>query len=145
MIKENPKEQRVEKGGRKLSDATLKAQIDSDKAKREKYKRVRNSIRSHGLHADINLSHHEKYVDLCDKTITKIDSHEGYHYLSNLKEKLESDKKTLTEYLDFVKDANSSFKDLYVTLEQKISELDSAISSNKAAYNKGKYFWEKIW
>ena len=60
-------------------------------------------------------------------------------------EKLESDKKTLTEYLDFVKDANSSFKDLYVTLEQKISELDSAISSNKAAYNKGKYFWEKIW
>ena len=117
-----------------MSDATLKAQIDSDKAKREKYKRVKNSIRSHGLHVDIKLSHHEKYVDLCDKTI-----------LSNLKEKLESDKKTLTEYLDFVKDANSSFKDLYVTLEQKISELDSAISSNKAAYNKGKYFWEKIW
>ena len=134
-----------------MSDATLKAQIDSDKAKREKYKRVKNSIRSHGLHVDIKLSHHEKYVDLCDKTITKIDTHEGYHYLSNLKEKLESDKKTLTEYLDFVKDANSSFKDLYktleakITLEQKISELDSAISSNKAAYNKGKYLWEKIW
>ncbi len=104
-----------------MSDASLRAQIDSDKAKKEKYKRVGN------------------------KTITKIDSNEGYHYLSNLKSKLESDKKTLKEYIDFVKDANSSFKDLYATLGEKISDLDSAIASNRAAYNKGKPWWEQLW
>ena len=35
-----------------MSDASLRAQIDSDKAKREKYKRVRSSIQSHGLNSD---------------------------------------------------------------------------------------------
>ena len=103
-----------------MSDASLRAQIDSDKAQKEKYKRVRNSIQSHGLDSDVDLTRFESYVELCDKTITKIDSNEGYHYLSTLKSKLESDKKTLKEYIDFVKDANSSFKDLYVTLGEKI-------------------------
>ena len=129
----------------KMSDASLRAQIDSDKAQKEKYKRVRNSIQSHGLDSDVDLSRFEGYVELCDKTITKIDSNEGYHYLSNLKSKLESDKKTLKEYIDFVKDANSSFKDLYVTLGEKISDLDNAIASNRAAYNKGKPWWEQLW
>ena len=55
-------------------------------------------------------------LNFCDKTITKIDSNEGYHYLSTLKSKLESDKKTLKEYIDFVKDANSSFKDFICNL-----------------------------
>ena len=32
-----------------MSDAALREQIDSDKAKKEKYQRVRNSIQSHGL------------------------------------------------------------------------------------------------
>jgi len=32
-----------------MSDASLKAQIDSDKAKQDKYKRVRDSIQNHGL------------------------------------------------------------------------------------------------
>lgn len=128
-----------------MSDASLRAQIDSDKAKREKYKRVRNSIQSHGLDSDIDVSHHQYYIELCDKALAKINGNEGYHYLSNLKTKLEADKKTIKEYLDFVKDANSSFKDLYVTLGQKISALDSAISSNRAAYNKGKPFWEQLW
>ncbi|WP_304948327.1 hypothetical protein [Streptococcus sinensis] len=128
-----------------MSDASLRAQIYSDKAKREKYKRVRSSIQSHGLDSDIDVSRYEYYVELCEKAITKIDGNEGYHYLSNLKAKLESDKKTIREYTDFVKDANSAFKDLYVTLGQKISALDSAISSNIAAYNKGKKWWEQIW
>lgn len=37
-----------------MSDASLRAQIDSDKAKRLKYKRVRSSIQSHGLDSDID-------------------------------------------------------------------------------------------
>lgn len=130
---------------KKMSDESLRAQIDSDKAKKAKYQRVRNSIQSHGLDSDVDLSRFESYVELCDKAINKIDGNEGYHYLSSLKTKLESDKKTLKEYIDFVKDANSSFKDLYVTLGEKISDLDYAIASNRAAYNKGKPFWEQLW
>ena len=57
---------------------------------------------------------------------------------------MESDKKTVKEYLDFVKDANSSFKDLYVTLGEKIADLEKSISRNKAAYNKGKLIWEQL-
>ena len=124
-----------------MSDESLRAQIDSDKAKKAKYQRVRNSIQSHGLDSDVDLSRFE----ICDKAINKIDGNEGYHYLSSLKTKLESDKKTLKEYIDFVKDANSSFKDLYVTLGEKISDLDYAIASNRAEYNKGKPFWEQLW
>ena len=58
---------------------------------------------------------------------------------------MESDKKTVKEYLDFVKDANSSFKDLYVTLGEKITDLEKSISRNRAAYNKGKPIWEQLW
>lgn len=130
---------------KKMSDESLRAQIDSDKAKKAKYQRVRNSIQSHGLDSDVDLSRFESYVELCDKAINKIDGNEGYHYLSSLKTKLESDKKTLKEYIDFVKDANSSFKDLYVTLGEKISDLDYSIASNRAAYNKGKPIWEQLW
>lgn len=128
-----------------MSDAALREQIDSDKATKEKYQRVRNSIQSHGLDSDVDLSRFEYYVELCDNAISKIDGNEGYHYLSSLKTKLESDKKTLKEYIDFVKDANSSFKDLYVTLGEKISDLDYAIDSNRAEYNKGKPWWEQLW
>ena len=128
-----------------MSDASLIAQIDSDKAKRDKYKRVRNSIQNHGLDTDIDLSIYQYYIELSEKAISKIDGNEGYHYLSNLKSKLESDKKTVKEYLDFVKDANSSFKDLYVTLGEKITDLEKSISRNRAAYNKGKPIWEQLW
>ena len=128
-----------------MSDEGLRAQIDSDKAKKEKYQRVRNSIQSHRLNLDVDLSRFEYYVELCDNAISKIDGNEGYHYLSSLKTKLEYDKKTLKEYIDFVKDANTSFKDLDVTLGEKISSLDYAIASNRAEYNKGKPWWEQLW
>ena len=105
-----------------MSDAALREQIDSDKAKKEKYQRVRNSIQSHGLDSDVDLSRFEYYVELCDNAISKIDGNEGYHYLSSLKTKLESDKKTLKE-----------------------SDLDYAIDSNRAEYNKGKPWWEQLW
>ena len=130
---------------KKMSDEGLRAQIDSDKAKKEKYQRVRNSIQSHRLNLDVDLSRFEYYVELCDNAISKIDGNEGYHYLSSLKTKLESDKKTLKEYIDFVKDANTSFKDLDVTLGEKISSFDYAIASNRAEYNKGKPWWEQLW
>ena len=68
-----------------MSDASLRAQIDSDKAQKRKVQESTKFIQSHGLDSDVDLSRFEGYVELCDKTITKIDSNEGYHYLSNLK------------------------------------------------------------
>ena len=113
-----------------MSDASLKAQIDSDIAERKKYIRVKNAISNHGLDKD---------------AIKKIDGNEGYHYLSTMKTKLQNDKDKIKEFTDFVRDANTSYKNLYSTLTAKIAALDSSISSNKSKYNKGKPFWEWIW
>ena len=127
------------------SDAALKSRIDANKAKKEKYERVKNSIASHGFSETIDLSHYKDYIKHCKEAIDKIDGNEGYHYLSNFKSKLSTEKATMKTYLDFVRDANSSFKDLYKTLEAKIKALDSAIESDKAAYNKGKNIFQREW
>lgn len=127
------------------SDATLKSRIQANKAKKAKYERVKNSIASHGFSETIDLSHFREYIKHCKEAIDKIDGNEGYHYLSNFKSKLSTDKDTMEKYVDFVRDANSSFKDLYKTLEAKIKALDTAIESDKAAYNKGKNIFEREW
>lgn len=128
-----------------MSDASLKAQIDSDTEERKKYIRVKNAISDHGLDQDISLIHFTQYIDECKDAIKKIDGNEGYHYLSTMKTKLQSDKDKIKEFTDFVKDANTSYKDLYSTLTAKIAALDSSISSNKSKYNKGKSPREWIW
>lgn len=128
-----------------MSDASLKAQIDSDTAERKKYIRVKNAISDHGLDQDISLKYFTQYIDECEDAIKKIDGNEGYHYLSTMKTKLQSDKDKIKEFTDFVKDANTSYKDLYSTLTAKIATLDSSISSNKSKYNKGKSPREWIW
>ena len=46
-----------------MSDASLKAQIDSDIAERKKYIRVKNAISNHGLDKDISLKHFTKYIE----------------------------------------------------------------------------------
>lgn len=127
------------------SDATLKSRIQANKAKKAKYERVKNSIASHGFSETIDLSHFREYIKHCKDAIDKIDGNEGYHYLSNFKSKLSTEKATMEKYVDFVRDANSSFKDLYKTLESKIKALDTAIESDKAAYNKGKNILEREW
>lgn len=127
------------------SDATLKSRIQANKAKKAKYERVKNSIASHGFSETIDLSHFREYIKHCKEAIDKIDGNEGYHYLSNFKSKLSTEKATMEKYVDFVRDANSSFKDLYKTLEAKIKALDTAIESDKAAYNKGKNIFEREW
>ena len=128
-----------------MSDASLKAQIDSDIAERKKYITGKNAISNHGLDKDISLKHFTKYIDECKDAIKKIDGNEGYHYLSTMKTKLQNDKDKIKEFTDFVRDANTSYKNLYSTLTAKIAALDSSISSNKSKYNKGKPFWEWIW
>lgn len=128
-----------------MSDASLKAQIDSDRAERKKYIKVKNAISNHGLDQDISLKHFTQYIDECKDAIKKIDGNEGYHYLSTMKTKLQNDKDKIKEFTDFVRDANTSYKKLYSTLTTKIAALDSSISSNKSKYNKGKPFWEWIW
>ena len=75
-----------------MSDASLKAQIDSDTEERKKYIRVKNAISDHGLDQDISLIHFTQYIDECKDAIKKIDGNEGYHYLSTMKTKLQSDK-----------------------------------------------------
>ena len=53
-----------------------------------------------------------------------------------MKTKLQNDKDKIKEFTDFVRDANTSYKNLYSTLTAKIAALDSSISSNKSKYNR---------
>ena len=60
-----------------MSDASLKAQIDSDIAERKKYIRVKNAISNHGLDKEISLKHFTKNIDECKDAIKKNDGNEG--------------------------------------------------------------------
>lgn len=64
-----------------MSDASLKASINANKAKRDKYRRVRNSISSNQLSTQQNLSTIEDFIDECQDVVDKIDEHTGYGYL----------------------------------------------------------------
>lgn len=133
----------------KARDAQLKARITKNKAKKEKYERVKNSISSHSLYYKRSVSGVDSLIENCQNALDKLDGEDGYlSYLSTLQSKLTDDKKTLTEYRDFVQDANSSFIDLYDTLEDKISALNTSINNDKAEFNEGHtpfvdeyYYW----
>ncbi|MGT2959940.1 hypothetical protein [Streptococcus caballi] len=133
----------------KARDAQLKARITRNKAKRDKYKRVKNSISNHSLNFQRSVSGVDSLIETCKDALDKLNGNAGYQsYLSNFQTKLTNDKKTLTEYRDFVKDANTSFINLYDTLEEKISVLDVLIDSDQAEFNEGHtpfvdeyYYW----
>ena len=128
-----------------MSDASLKASINANKAKRDKYKRVRSSISSNQLSTQQDLSTINDFIDECQDAIDKIDDEDGYSYLSNLKTKLSEDIKTMEEYRDFVKDSNTSFINLYNDLGDLIDDLNDQIAADRDAYNEGKEWWEKLY
>lgn len=128
-----------------MSDASLKASINANKAKRDKYRRVRSSISSNQLSTQQNLSTIEDFIDECQDVVDKIDEHTGYGYLSNLKTKLAEDIKTMEEYRDFVRDSNTSFINLYNDLGDLIDDLNEQITADRNAYNKDKEWWEKLY
>lgn len=127
-----------------MSDLDLKKSIDANKAQKEKYQRVVNSIRSNGLSSMRTWDDLDYYIEHCENIIGYLDSDQGYHYLSNYRNKLEDNVKILKEYRTFVTDSNKAFINLYNTLEAEINNLNTIISQEREAYNKGKYFWEKI-
>lgn len=127
------------------TDAALKQSIASLEGKKEKYRRVKNAISNNHLNRKRDLSNLKAYINHCKSLIDIIDSEAGYAYLSNFRAKLQEDKEILTEYYNYCRNANESFRDLYDTLEEKISDLNVQISSKKSAYNQDKPFWEWIW
>ncbi len=128
-----------------MSDAQLRANIAANKSKKEKYQKVRNSISWNSLTYQRNLSAIDDWIEKCQDAVDKIDGNEGYFYLSEMREKLETDIKTMQKYRDYVSDANTSFINLYEDLGDKISDLNDQIDRDRSAYNDGKMFWEWIW
>ena len=127
----------------KTRDAELRKNILANEAKLEKYERVRDAISDHSLDTRRNLADINDYIQKCDNALDKLNSNAGYtSYLSTFQTKLTDDTKDLKEYRDFVKDANTSFINLYNTLETKISSLKTAIKNDKLEFNEG-HTWPK--
>ncbi len=121
----------------KSQDAQLKSRITKNEAKKAKYERVRNSISSHGLNYTKELAKINSFITRTQNAIDKLDSNDGYAYLSDLKSKLTKDIKVMKEYRDFVRDSNTSFVNLYSTLDSKISSLTTEINRDKDKFNEG--------
>ncbi len=127
-----------------MSDASLRANVQKNEALKSKYQAVRNSIYYNSLSTARDLSSANALVDKCKDYLDKIDSNEGYGYLSNFRQKLNTDYETLKSYRDFVRDSNKAFMAMYEELGSQITTLNNAISRDKTAYNKGKKLWERI-
>ncbi|KXT75904.1 hypothetical protein [Streptococcus sp. DD12] len=127
-----------------MSDASLRASVQKNEALKSKYQSVQNSIAWNGLSTKRGLASANALVDKCKDYLDKIDGNDGYGYLSNFRDKLSTDYETLKGYRDFVRDSNKAFMAMYEELGNHITALNSAISRDKNAYNKGKKFWERI-
>ena len=79
----------------KEREAQLKKNIENNTALKSKYERVRKSIESHNLHFSNEFIHINAFIEIAKDTLNKIDGNDGYHYLSNFREKLETEIKTL--------------------------------------------------
>ncbi|MBP2621732.1 hypothetical protein ACVRXQ_11375 [Streptococcus panodentis] len=126
------------------SDAELRGQYNSVKADLERYRRVRNGISSHQLDHRRSTSDMEDYIDYIESIVHIIDGESGYFYLESASSKLKQHKQVLQDYVDFVRNSNSSFIDLYSDVVAKISSLEYQLESIKTEYNKGKKFFDRI-
>lgn len=72
--------------------------------------------------------------------MSKIDGNAGYGYLSNFREKLATEIKTLEEYREFIQQSANSFKKMHATLESKINSLNISINNDKNELNQG-HIW----
>lgn len=127
-----------------MSDSGLKEKIFSNNSKKKKYEKVRDDILENGLSTQNDLSDTNSLIKKCKSYINKIDGNDGYGYLSNFRDKLETEHKTLKKYRDFVRDSNKAFVNMYNDLNDEISSLASTIESDRSSYNKGKSFSDQI-
>ncbi|MBP2624204.1 hypothetical protein [Streptococcus oricebi] len=127
------------------SDAALKSAISGYKADKAKYEKVKNEIVNHSLSTRQNLKEINSFLDYCEDIIELAEGEEGYHYIDVLPSNLKKDVKTMKQYRDFARDANTSFINLYNLLESKIASLDSKISRARDEYNKDKPLLEKLY
>ena len=120
--------------------ASTKKNIENNTAIKSKYERVRNSIESHNLHFSNEFIHINAFIEIAKDTLSKIDGNIGYSYLSNFREKLADEIKTLEDYRDFIQQSSRSFKKMYTSLEALISSLNTSINNDKAEFNQG-HIW----
>ncbi len=98
------------------SDAALRSQYNSIKAKRDRYKKVAQGIENNHLNYNRSTSEMDEYINYIDDITQKIDSKSGYFYIENVSSKLKTNRNTLQEYVDFVQNSNSSFMDFFYQL-----------------------------
>lgn len=115
----------------KEREAQLKKNIENNTALKSKYERVRNSIQSHNLHFSNEFIHINAFIEIAKDTLSKIDGNIGYSYLSNFREKLATEIKTLEKYRNYVQQSASSFKRMYETLETNITSLNILINNDQ--------------
>ncbi|MFC3932212.1 hypothetical protein ACVR0S_09475 [Streptococcus dentapri] len=127
-----------------MSDSALKEKIYANNTKKKQYEKVCNAILENGLASQNDLSDANNLIDKCKDYIEKIDGNDGYGYLSKFRDKLDTQKKTIKKYRDFVRDSNKAFVTMYKDLTDEISSLESAIESDRSSYNKGKSFGDQI-
>ena len=124
----------------KEREAQLKKNIENNTALKSKYERVRSSIESHNLHFSNEFIHINAFIEIAKDTLSKIDGNVGYGYLSNFREKLATEIKTLEEYREFIQQSANSFKKMHATLESKINSLNISINNDKNELNQG-HIW----
>ena len=115
----------------KEREAQLKKNIENNTALKSKYERVRNSIESHNLHVSNEFIHINAFIEIAKDTLSKIDGNIGYSYLSNFREKLATEIKTLEGYRNYIQQSASSFKRMYETLETHITSLNILINNDQ--------------
>lgn len=126
------------------SDAALRSQYNSIKAKRDRYKKVVQGIENNNLNYKRSTSEMDEYINYIDDITQKIDSKSGYFYIENASSKLKTNRNTLQEYVDFVQNSNSSFMDLYNELNTQIASLQSQMDEIRTEYNKDKKGFDRL-
>ena len=126
------------------SDAVLRSQYDSLKAKRDRYKKVAKGISDNQLNYKRSTSEMDDYIDYIDSITKKIDEQSGYSYIESASSKLKTNRNILQEYVDFVQNSNSSFMDLYDELNSQITSLQSQMDAVRIEYNKGKIGFDRL-
>jgi len=98
------------------SDAALRSQYNSIKAKRDRYKKVVQGIENNNLNYKRSTSEMDEYINYIDDITQKIDSKSG----------------------------NSSFMDLYNELNTQIASLQSQMDEIRTEYNKDKKGFDRL-
>lgn len=124
----------------KVRDTQLEQNIKLNTAKKNKYERVKKSIEINNLHYGKQYDQITSFIDRAKNTLSKIDGNAGYGYLSNFREKLATEIKTLEEYRDFIQYSANSFKQMHATLESMINSLNISINNDKKELNQG-HIW----